>query len=56
MKQLYLIISPTHLKIGVSANPYKRLKELATGSALKLKVHKTYLLLHGIYSKHRTIQ
>ena len=32
MKQLYLIISPTHLKIGVSANPSKSQDEISAAA------------------------
>jgi len=41
---LYIISNGTDLKIGVSKNPQKRLKQLQTGSADKLEFFELYPL------------
>lgn len=58
---LYLISDGTRVKIGKSKNPEKRLKQLQTGSALKLKLLGTFDLsdhyekrLHWILRNFRT--
>lgn len=41
---LYIISNGNDLKIGVSKNPEKRLKDLQTGSAQKLHIVETFKL------------
>jgi len=41
--KVYIITTDTHLKIGISNDVNKRLKQISTGSALKPEIHSIYL-------------
>lgn len=41
---IYVITDETHIKVGVSRNPSKRIKALQTGSPKPLRVVNTYCL------------
>ena len=45
-QKIYIITSETHLKIGISVNPEKRVRELSTGSALKLNLYSEVMPLN----------
>lgn len=64
MQQLYIITNATHLKIGISVDPTKRIKELSTGSSTKLELVHTLIpkyikaseleaKLHARFSEYR---
>ena len=65
---IYIISDREQLKVGVSVNPEKRLKQLQTGNPKDLNLEKTYKLprdkvfklekeahtkIHKLYSKNR---
>lgn len=40
LSYIYIISDGTHVKIGISKSPEKRLKQLQTGHPMKLSLHK----------------